>query len=73
MQHVLAEMMEKGKTKVKAVYNMYHQSSTSGKQVFDGSGNEEVTVIEPMIFMEHQISKDTAISAHFVFQKVPIR
>ncbi|MBT3583337.1 MAG: hypothetical protein HN509_00405, partial [Halobacteriovoraceae bacterium] len=62
-----AEMMEKGKTKVKTVFNFFHQNSNDGKQVFDGSGREEANVIEPMIFIEHQINEDTAITGHFVF------
>lgn len=67
IQKVMAEMMEKGKTKVKTVYNIYQQSGNGGKQVFDNSGSETVTVMEPMIFIEHQISKTTAITSHFVW------
>lgn len=65
--NAFAEMLEKGRTKLKTVFNLYHQNSDNGNQVFDNSGREEATVIEPMIFIEHQISAETAISGHFVF------
>lgn len=67
MQNAFAEMMEKGKTKVKKVFNLYHQNSNDGRQVVDGSGREEANVIEPMIFIEHQITEDTAITGRVVF------
>lgn len=59
-------MMEKGKTKVKTLFNFYNQNSKGGKQVFDNSGNENVTVIEPQIFIKHQINENTEINANFV-------
>lgn len=66
VQNAFAEMMEKGKTKVKTLFNFYNQSSKGGKQVFDNSGNENVTVIEPQIFIKHQINENTEINANFV-------
>ncbi|MEA9357640.1 DUF3570 domain-containing protein [Bacteriovorax sp. PP10] len=65
VQNAFAEMMEKGKTKVKTLLNVYNQKSSTGKQVLDNSGNEKVTVIEPEIFVKHQISADTEINASF--------
>lgn len=65
IQSAFAEMMEKGKTKVKTLLNVYTQKSSSGKQVLDNSGNEDVTVIEPEIFVKHQITADTEINASF--------
>lgn len=67
IQNLLAEMMEKGKTRVKTVFNVYHQNSDDGTQVYDNSGKEDASVVEPMIFVEHQITKDTALSGEFVF------
>jgi len=67
IHQVFAEMMEKGKTRVKTVLNIYHQNSNDGQQVFDNSGREEANVVEPMIFIEHQVNEDTAIDAHIVF------
>lgn len=60
-------MLEEGKTKFKLLFNVYHQNSDDGNQVFDNSGKEEANVVEPMLFVEHQITEDTAINAHFVF------
>jgi len=65
VQSAFAEMMEKGKTKVKTLLNVYNQKSNTGKQVLDNSGNEKVTVIEPEIFVKHQITADTEINASF--------
>lgn len=65
LQNAFAEMMEKGKTKVKTLLNVYSQNSKSGKQVLDNSGNEDLTVIEPQIFVKHQITADTEINASF--------
>ena len=65
LQSAFAEMMEKGKTKVKTLLNVYTQTSRTGKQVLDNSGNEDVNVIEPEIFVKHQITADTEINASF--------
>lgn len=67
VQSAFAEMMEKGKTKLKTVFNIYHQNSNDGNQVADNSGREETNVIEPMVFIEHQITEDTAINGRIVF------
>ncbi len=67
IQNTFAEMMEKGKTKVTSVFNFYHQNSNDGGQVVDNSGREEDHVIEPMIFIEHQINEDTAITGQVTF------
>lgn len=66
IQSAFAEMMGKGKTKVKTLLNVYSQNSKTGKQVLDNSGNEDLTVIEPQIFVKHQITEDTELSASFV-------
>lgn len=67
IQNTFAEMMEKGRTKVTSVFNFYHQNSNNGGQVVDNSGREEDHVIEPMVFIEHQIKEDTAISGQLTF------
>lgn len=66
IQGAFAEMMQKGKTRVKTLLNAYGQSSKSGKQVVDNSGNEDLFVFEPQIFVKHQITEDTEINASFV-------
>lgn len=67
VQNAFAEMMEKGKTRVKKVFNLYHQNSSDGRQVIDGRGREEANVIEPMVFIEHQITEDTVITGKVIF------
>lgn len=66
IQNAFAEMMEKGKTKVKTLLNVYSQNSKTGKQVLDNSGNEDLNVIEPQIFVKHQITEDTELNASFI-------
>ena len=58
---VFAEMMEKGRTKVKKVFNIYHQNSNDGRQVYDNSGREEVNVVEPM-FSDTKLDANTGAS-----------
>jgi hypothetical protein len=53
--------------KTKLLFNLYSQSSSNGAQVYDGSGNEDAFVFEPMLFITHQIDKSTNISAHITF------
>jgi hypothetical protein len=65
IQNAFAEMMEKGKTRVKTLFNAYLQDSKSGKQVIDNSGNENVKVWEPQIFVKYQITEDTELNASF--------
>ena len=67
MQSIFAEMMEKGKTRVKKVFNLYHQNSNDGRQVIDGSAREEANVFEPMVFITHQVTEDTAVTGRVVF------
>ncbi len=51
----------------KLVFNFFQQDSKNGKQVYDDSGKEDVTVLEPMLFISTQIDEDTNLSAHFIF------
>lgn len=67
LTNAFAEMMEAGKTKVKTVFNLYHQNSNDGNQVVDNSGREETSVFEPMIFIEHQITENTSLNGRVVF------
>ncbi|MAF78211.1 MAG: hypothetical protein CME60_08610 [Halobacteriovoraceae bacterium] len=67
IQNTFAEMLEKGKTKITSVFNFYHQNSDNGGQVIDNSGREETNVFEPMVFIEHQITEDTALTGQITF------
>lgn len=60
------EKLIAGKWKSKFLFNFYDQDSNNGAQVYDDSGEEGVTVIEPMIFISHQIDATTNMSGHFV-------
>ena len=67
IRSLYADTLEVGKSKFKTVFNFYQQSSSSGIQVIDESGDETANVIEPMFFFQHQISENTNINANFVF------
>lgn len=53
-------------SKSKVVFNFYSQSGDQGEQIYSTDQKEDVTVFEPMVFMEHQIDESTSINAHFV-------
>jgi len=50
----------------KFLLNFYDQSGNSGKQVYDNSGNEDVTVFEPMLFVVANVDEETNVNAQFV-------
>lgn len=54
-------------TQLKFVLNAFTQDSNSGKQVYDNTGNEDVKVFEPMLFIDAFVDEDTQISTHFTF------
>lgn len=65
-QEALSQVLQKGSTRVKTLFNFYDQSSSDGNQVYDGSGDESVTAFEPIVFIDHQISEDTTLNAQLV-------
>ncbi|WP_372654513.1 DUF3570 domain-containing protein [Halobacteriovorax sp.] len=67
MVHTFAEMLSPKAWKTKLLFNIYSQSSNSGEQVYDDSGNEDVFVFEPMLFASYQIDETTNLSAHITF------
>ncbi len=54
-------------SKFKFILNFYDQEGKSGNQIYDNSGNENLTVFEPTLFVEAKIDAETNISANFVF------
>ncbi|OFZ16335.1 MAG: hypothetical protein A2X86_21690 [Bdellovibrionales bacterium GWA2_49_15] len=56
-----------GKYSVKFLFNLFGQLGDEGKQVYDDSGNQNLAVFEPMIFVEHWIDEKTNVNAQFVF------
>lgn len=51
---------------VKFLLNFFSQESDSGNQVYDNTGNEDVTAFEPTLFIAANIDEDTNIKANFV-------
>jgi hypothetical protein len=53
--------------KTKFLLNVYTQEGKEGHQIFDNSKDEEVDVIEPMLFVDYKIDEKTNVNAHFIF------
>lgn len=49
------------KTKMQLVNNVMMQSGSDGKQVADGSGNEDLTIFEPVFYVDSQLTPKTHI------------
>lgn len=49
------------RTKFEVITSFMNQSGNGGRQVFDGSGNEDGQVYEPVLFLESQITRNTNI------------
>ena len=54
------------KTQVEVLTNVISQTGGSGKQVYDNSGNENMTLIEPEVFIESVISPETTVTGRAV-------
>jgi len=63
----MGEMLAPKTLKTKLLFNLYSQSSSDGAQVFDGTGNEDALVFEPMLFVSHQIDETTNLSLYAAF------
>jgi hypothetical protein len=55
------------KGKAMLIFNLYKQDSDGGNQIYGVNKTEDVKVLEPMLFVDYQIDKETNINAHFVF------
>ncbi len=66
-QKLFAAALQKGQSKARLLLNLYQQDGDEGKQIYDGSGDESVDVIEPMLFVQHQITAKTNLNGQFVF------
>ena len=49
-------------TTTEALFNFLDQNGNSGRQVYDGSGNESMILFEPMVFIGTDIGPDTHLS-----------
>ncbi len=59
------EMVAHARIKTLLVYTMINQAGQGGKQVYDGSGDQSLTVHEPVLYMEDQISSRTKLNLNF--------
>lgn len=60
----LAVCLEKSafaKTDLDFVVNSLYQSGHGGRQVYDGSGNQDLTLYEPVLYINSQIDHDTSV------------
>ncbi len=55
-----------GRTKFDLVTSFMNQQGRGGRQVLDGSGNQDIQVYEPVLFVESQVTKNTNIFGHFL-------
>ena len=49
------------------VVNSMYQSGHGGKQVYDGSGDQSLTLYEPVLYINSQIDHDTSVFGSVVF------
>ncbi len=54
-------------TDLDLVVNSLYQSGKGGKQVFDGSGDQSLTLYEPVLYMNSQIDSNTSVFGSLVF------
>lgn len=55
-----------GLESVKFLLNFFTQDSSSGDQVYDNTGKEDVTAFEPTLFIVANVDEETNIKANFV-------
>lgn len=64
---LLLERPAPAKTDLDLVVNSLYQSGKGGKQVYDGSGNQSLTLYEPVLYINSQIDHNTSIFGSVVF------
>jgi hypothetical protein len=52
--------------KLDLLYNIFNQGGRGGKQVYDGSGNQDLSVNEPILSLEYQAGSDTTYNGSFL-------
>ena len=52
--------------KYNLLYNVFSQGGTGGKQVYDGSGDQDLTVYEPVLYMDYDVDYNTVLSGSFL-------
>ena len=61
------ESKSPAKTTGEVLFNFLYQSGHSGQQVYDNSGDETLTLFEPMVFIGTEIQPDTNLSLSALF------
>jgi len=59
---IYLETTAHAKLKAMLLYNIINQIGQGGKQVYDGSGNQDITVNEPVLFVEDEINNHTKLN-----------
>ncbi|MEI7529933.1 MAG: hypothetical protein WCK76_13440, partial [Elusimicrobiota bacterium] len=55
------------KTNMELVVNSMYQSGHGGRQVYDGSGDQALTLYEPVLYINSQIDHNTSVFGSAVF------
>ncbi len=64
---VYLEKQALAKTSLDLVLNTLYQSGKGGKQVYDGSGDQSLTLYEPVLYINSQIDHNTSVFGSVVF------
>lgn len=67
IQKSFAKIVGDGKLKIKFLTNIYEQSGKGGDQIYNNSNKEDVSVIEPMLFLAYEVDEETSVNAHLIF------
>lgn len=55
------------KTSMELIVNSVYQSGDGGKQVFDGTGDQSLTLYEPVLYINSQIDHNTGVFGSVIF------
>ena len=59
---IIIESTAVAKTRVELLNNLFFQSGNGGKQVYDGTGNQSMTVYEPVLYIDSVVSPETTLN-----------
>lgn len=54
-------------TSLDLVFNYLSQGGKGGRQVYDGTGDQNLRIYEPVLYVNHQVDHDTAVFGSLVF------
>jgi hypothetical protein len=64
---LLVQRQASAGTSLDLVFNSLYQSGKDGKQVYDGSGDQSLTLFEPVLYIDARVDHDTAFFGSVVF------